>query len=181
MPRYVAFLRAINVGGHVVRMEQLRRLFTALGFSEVETFIASGNVIFVSASTDVRALERKIEAHLEQSLGYVVATFVRSLEELSAIARYQPFGSEASGGEKLTTYIIFLAEPLKAVARKQVLAFSRDGDELAVKGREIYWRRRGNMLDSPFTGAQLERTSAEAATMRNRNTVVRLAAKYPCT
>jgi uncharacterized protein (DUF1697 family) len=162
-------------------MEQLRRLFTALGFSEVETFIASGNVIFVSAATDVRALERKIEAHLEQSLGYVVATFVRSLEELSAIARHEPFGPPPSpGGEKVTTYIILLAKPLTPTARKQVLAFSRDGDELAVKGREIYWRRRGNLLDSPLTGARLERTSDGAGTMRNRNTIVRLATKYPC-
>jgi len=52
MPRYVAFLRAINVGGHVVTMAQLKRAFEAVPLASVETFIASGNVIFESRSTD---------------------------------------------------------------------------------------------------------------------------------
>jgi uncharacterized protein (DUF1697 family) len=46
MPKYVAFLRAINVGGHTVKMDHLRRLFEALGFTNVETFIASSDVVF---------------------------------------------------------------------------------------------------------------------------------------
>ncbi len=46
MPRYVAFLRAVNVGGRIVKMDELRRLFAGAGFADVETFIASGNVIF---------------------------------------------------------------------------------------------------------------------------------------
>ena len=69
MPRYVAFLRAINVGGHTVKMEDLRRLFETMGFANVETFIASGNVIFESKSKNTQAMERKIENHLRESLG----------------------------------------------------------------------------------------------------------------
>jgi uncharacterized protein (DUF1697 family) len=57
MPKYVAFLRAINVGGHTVKMDHLRRLFEALEFDNVETFIASGNVIFDSASKSTKAFE----------------------------------------------------------------------------------------------------------------------------
>jgi uncharacterized protein (DUF1697 family) len=72
MPRYVAFLRAINVGGHIVKMDALRRHFASLGFDDVETFIASGNVIFQSRSTAAAALERRIEACLEERLGYEV-------------------------------------------------------------------------------------------------------------
>jgi len=60
MPKFIAFLRAINVGGHVVKMDQLRRFFEALGFANVETFIASGNVIFESKSKDPAALQRQI-------------------------------------------------------------------------------------------------------------------------
>ena len=56
MPRYVAFLRAINVGGHVVKMERLRALFEDLGFAKVETLIASGNVIFETRAEDAGAL-----------------------------------------------------------------------------------------------------------------------------
>jgi uncharacterized protein (DUF1697 family) len=79
MPKFVAFLRAINVGGHLVKMDELRGLFEALGFTNVETFIASGNVIFDSKATNVKSLERKIEKHLEASLGYAVTTFIRSV------------------------------------------------------------------------------------------------------
>jgi len=49
MPRYVALLRGINLGGHTVKMDRLKKLFEELGLKNVETFIASGNVIFESA------------------------------------------------------------------------------------------------------------------------------------
>ena len=65
MPRYVAFLRAINVGGHIVKMDHLRELFTQLGLTDVETFIASGNVLFTTSSKSGPALEKKIEQALE--------------------------------------------------------------------------------------------------------------------
>ena len=91
MPKYVAFLRAINVGGHTVKMDQLRSLFEALSFSNVQTFIASGNVIFDSKSKSTKALEKKIESHLQDALGYEVATFIRTTSELAVIADYKPF------------------------------------------------------------------------------------------
>ena len=87
MPRYIAFLRAINVGGHTVKMDALRELFEALGFEQVETFIASGNVIFETTETDTAALERRIETHLQAALGYAVATFLRSDAEVAAQLR----------------------------------------------------------------------------------------------
>ncbi|NTU66209.1 MAG: DUF1697 domain-containing protein, partial [Chloroflexi bacterium] len=64
MLRYVAFLRAINVGGHTVKMDALRRHFAALGFAGVEKFIASGNVVFDTTARNTHALEKKIEQHL---------------------------------------------------------------------------------------------------------------------
>ena len=80
MPKYVAFLRAISGGGHTVKMDYLRSLFESLGFSNVETFIASGNVIFDSTSKSTKALEKKIESYLLKTLGYEVVTlFVRPL------------------------------------------------------------------------------------------------------
>ena len=60
MPKLFAFLRAINVGGHVVKMDQLRDFFIALRLIDVENFIASGNVIFESKSKNPEALERNI-------------------------------------------------------------------------------------------------------------------------
>jgi len=66
MPRYVAFLRAINVGGHTVTMDDLRGLFESLGFSTVETFIASGNEIFETSSRATTSLQGKIKSCLRK-------------------------------------------------------------------------------------------------------------------
>src|SRR5437660_1567039 len=91
MPRYVSFLRGINLGGRRVKMDQLRALFEALKFSDVSTFIASGNVLFGAPSLDAGSLEGQIEHHLEQSLGYPVDTFLRTPSELAAIAAHRPY------------------------------------------------------------------------------------------
>ena len=73
--KYVAFLRAINVGGHTVKMDHLRNLFESMGFANVETFIASGNVIFDSKTKSTAALEMEIENQLQAALGYEVRRF----------------------------------------------------------------------------------------------------------
>ena len=91
MTRYFAFLRAINVGGHVIKMDRLRQIFESLGFYKVETFIASGNVVFESRSGNLKSLEQKIEQGLREDLGYEVVTFIRTEAELLEIATYQPF------------------------------------------------------------------------------------------
>jgi uncharacterized protein (DUF1697 family) len=156
-------------------MDELRRVLAAAGLSDVETFIASGNVIFSSSITDTAALERRIESALEKALGYRVATFVRTPEELAVVAAHMPCSADpATCGGAL--HIIFLAESLPAAARKEVAALSAPGDELSSKGREIYWGRFGKLSESPLFGKSLGKT-ASAGTMRNRNTVVRLLAR----
>jgi uncharacterized protein (DUF1697 family) len=179
MSRFVAFLRAINVGGHTVKMEHLRRLFEVLGFSSVETFIASGNVIFEAPAADAQALENQIESHLQQSLGYPVATFLRSLDELEAIAQHKPFpvSEDDAGGSSL--YIAFLAAPPAGEARDRLLAYRNEVDDFHVHGREIYWLCRTKMSESAFSGALLEKAIGMPATLRNATTVKKLAAKYP--
>src|SRR5690242_4767910 len=109
MTHYIAFLRAINVGGHTIKMEQLKQHFEALGLANVETFINSGNVAFVSRSTQTGSLEKKIEAHLLQLMGYAVATFIRSAAEVAAIAAYAPFATPLPAGGGL--YIAFVQAP----------------------------------------------------------------------
>jgi len=91
MSKYIAFLRAMNVGGHTVKMDALRQLFESLGFSNVETFIASGNVIFEANAGNTKSLEKKIETCLLEALGYEVATFIRTDAEVAEIAKYKPF------------------------------------------------------------------------------------------
>ncbi len=177
MPKYVAFLRAINVGGHIVKMAHLRQLFEALGFSNVETFIASGNVIFDTNSKNTKTLERKIESLLRETFSYEVATYIRSSSELASIAECQPFGaSEAANGNAL--YIAFAADEVNTESKRKLLKFRTEVDDFRVYGREIYWLSRKKISESKFSGTQLERALGMPVTIRNANTVKRLAAKY---
>src|SRR5918998_1278600 len=129
MPRYIAFLRAVNVGGHnTVKMDFLRQLFESHGFSNVETFIASGNVVFEAKSKNARALGREIENRLREALGYEVATFIRTDAELAAVARYKPFSqSDLDGAVALN--IAFLADGLDGKSSETLMALRTDIDD----------------------------------------------------
>src|ERR1700741_2121240 len=178
MPRYVALLRAINVGGHIVKMDRLRALFQEMGFENVQTFIASGNVIFDSPSTDAAALERTTEALLKQSLGYAVDPFLRTPAELPAIVEYDVFPGEDEANRH-ALYVTFVRDPLSAEAQERLSAFNTPTDEFRTHQREVYWLCRVKMSDSPITGAKLEKAFGGSGTMRNVTTVRKLAAKYP--
>ncbi len=176
MPKYVAFLRAINVGGHTVKMDQLKSLFEALGFTNVETFIASGNVIFDAKGRDTATLERRIEKHLLNELGYDVATFVRATADLPDIASHEPFDQAEIAGA--TLYIGFLATQPTVGTTKRLLACATEVDLFHVEGREVYWLCRTKFSESQFSGARLEKTLDMQITLRNTNTVKKIAAKY---
>jgi uncharacterized protein (DUF1697 family) len=178
MRQFTAFLRAVNVGGRTIKMDVLRKLFEALGHSNVSTFIASGNVIFHSKSRDVAALEKAIERLLQRAVGYDVGTYIRSTSELEAIARYDPFPSIDWKTAGITLYVHFMREPASAPARKRILALKTDTDDLHVYQREIYWLRHGTMQDSPISSGLLEKALGAPVTARNINTVNRIVAKY---
>jgi uncharacterized protein (DUF1697 family) len=176
--RFIAFLRAINVGGHTVKMDVLRGHFVRLGLGNVETFIASGNVIFEAAGTTARELEERIEAELWRRLGFEVATFVRAATELARIVRQRPFDTATFDYDQHSLYIGFLGAAPAADVVRNVLALRTPSDELHVDGRELYWGRRGRFSDSEVTGATLERVLGAPMTVRNVTTIRRLAAKY---
>lgn len=178
MQRYVAFLRAINVGGHTVKMDRLRTLFDSLGFHEVETFIASGNIVFESPSEDAPALEQQIEQHLQHALGYPVATFVRSTATLPVIAHREPFSSPEPGTTGYALSIAFLKAPPGEEARQKLMRFRTEIDDFHLHEREVYWMCRTKVSESTFSGALLEKAIGAPATMRNATTVRKLAAKY---
>ena len=178
MPKYVAFLRAINVGGHTVKMDHLRSLFAALGFSNVETFIASGNVIFDSTSKSTKALEKKIESYLQETLGYAVATFIRSTSELAAIADYKPFSDAELNAEGHTVYVGFMADTPGSTVKKSLRSLATKVDDFHLNEREVYWLCRTKFSESQISGALLAKTLGMPVTLRNATTVKKLAAKY---
>ena len=177
MPRYVAFLRAINVGGHVVKMDHLRALFEELGHSEVGTFIASGNVLFSAPGKSGPALERTIEKHLRAALGYEVATFVRTHAEVQQAAVYEPFAAAIMAKPYHGLYVSFLRDAPSAAVRRAVEALSCATDEFHVHERELYWLSRVPFGDSKLGGPRLEKTLGMPATMRSLTSLRKLAAR----
>src|SRR5258708_18044057 len=178
MTMYVAFLGAINGGGHTVKMDYVRSLFESVGCANVETFIASGNVIFDSKSRNTTSLEQKIEKHLRKILGYEVRTFIRATYELAEVADYKPFSRAELNAAGNFLYVGFLADEPGNEGKKRVLSLSGPTDEFAVHRRELYWLIRTSFSESAVSGALLEKTLGMPATFRNMNTVKRIAAKY---
>jgi len=176
MPKYFAFLRAINVGGHTVKMDHLRALFEALGFANVETFIASGNVIFDSPARSSKSLENKIEAALEKALGYEVITFVRNARELAACAACEPFDESKATGH--TSYVGFLKNTPGEAAKKKLMSLANKDHDFHLSGRELYWLSRVSFSDSTISGTVLAKSLGQPTTLRNTTTIKRLAAKY---
>jgi uncharacterized protein (DUF1697 family) len=178
MPRYFAFLRAINVGGRYVKMEQLRGAFEALGLTNVETFIASGNVTFEAPAGRTDALTREIEAAVSAAIGYESAVFLRSAAQVKSIAQQEPFGRAARNSKSGSVQVALLCSAPNAAVRKAVLALSAEQDELRFHGQELYWQAHGGVGRSRLTTARLERALDAPTTLRNVNTFARLVAKY---
>lgn len=172
MARHIAFLRAINVGGHIVKMDALRRHCEGCGLTNVETFIASGNVIFESRAA-AASLEKTLEAQLHAKLGYAVATFVRSVPQIEEIVD----AVEAKRAGAANAYVGFMKAPPSAAARTIVEALAGPGERFVFSGREIYWYASGGVSDSKFSYAALERATNAPATFRNITTVTKLLAK----
>lgn len=173
---YVAFLRAINVGGHVVKMDRLRKLFEGEGYTSVETFIASGNVIFDGAGR-TEGHERAIEAMLKAALGYEVATFIRTGAELRALASHDAFTPGAVA--RATSFnVAFLAKPLDAKGKKALMALKTRVDDFHLHEREIYWLSQVRQSESAISNAVFEKTLGQRSTVRGISTVRKMAERY---
>jgi uncharacterized protein (DUF1697 family) len=173
MPRCVAFLRAVNVGGRTVRMDALRAAFEALALERVETFIASGNVVFDSRARDRAALERRIEAQLLAAFGFEIDTFVRTLDEVALVAAHPALQTTDT-----MQVVGFLHSAPGPQALQAVAAMSSDTDRLVVHGRELYWLSSHRQSESVFSNAAFERALKMRSTFRGVGTLRKLIAKF---
>ena len=179
MVRYVALLRAINAGaGRTVKMRSIRQVFESLGFSNVTTFGASGNIMFETRARSERRLQRKIEKQLREAFGFQVATFIRTAAELAWTAEYQPFSkSKVKTADEF--HIIFLSERLDRKLSRKLRALQTETDEFRSQGRELFWLGRRKKDGSNFATVPLEKALGRSLTIRSATTVKKLAAKYP--
>lgn len=174
MARYVAFLRAVNVGGRRVEMARARTVLEGLGYDEVASFVNSGNLIF-SASGRAPALEKAIRAALEDEFGMELTTFVRTAAQVRALATDKPFGAIAQGH---THFVLLPLGELTATQQSAVESLSNEQDEVVVVGRDVHWLIRARSIETSL-GPKQWRDALEGmpTTARNTTMVERLVAK----
>jgi len=174
MPTYISLLRGINVGGHnKVPMERLRKLWEALGFAQVETFIQSGNVTFQAAKASPAELSLKLEKRILAEFGFPVSMVTRTADELGQAIAGNPFVKE-SKAEPAKVHIAFLSQAPKAEAVKKLETLATKTEQVRHAGREVYLYYRDGMGKAKLTGTVIERVLGVRATARNWNTVTKL-------
>jgi uncharacterized protein (DUF1697 family) len=173
--RYLALLRGINVGRNVrIAMADLRALLTAMGHTDVSTYLQSGNAFFSSADSDEDALAAAIEDEITAKLGLSVRVLVRSQADLRRIVDANPLAEVATDPSRLL--VTFLSHPPDAAALQAIDAATYAPEVMAVGEREIYvWFPDGvrkAKLNPPFFEKRLG--TGSAGTARNWNTVTKL-------
>src|SRR5262245_39285457 len=162
---YIALLRAVNVGGTgKLPMAELKAMCEAAGHANVRTYIASGNVVFESASSEAR-IKAELEAALAAYAGKAVGVLIRTADEMADVLASNPFPQAPPN----KTVAIFLDEPPAPEALKAVTG--RMGEEIALGAREIYVHYRNGLGRS-----KLRIPAARMGTARNINTIAKLAA-----
>jgi len=171
--KYIAFLRAINVGGtKIIKMDVLKKLFESFGLDNVQTYIQTGNVIFESKTKNTPAFENKIEKQLETALGYYVEVFIRSIDELASIIHQDRFNPHPED----TLHIVFLRDKPAQTQAEILKKFNSAADEFAVIGREVY-NLRHDRDKSVFSNNFIEKILG-IATTRNITTLKKIFEKY---
>ena len=174
-PRTAALLRAINLGStNRIAMPDLRALIAGLGHTNVETYLASGNVAFTPADPEDK--ESAVRAQLEQAIaeefGLTIDVLVRTHAELAAVVARHPFGARTSDHKQL--HVTFLTE---VPAPERVAALQPPAGErleLAVHGRELYLYAPDGLGRTKLGNAAVERGLGVRGTARNWRTVTEL-------
>jgi uncharacterized protein (DUF1697 family) len=170
--RYAAFVRGINmIGRRTVKMADLREAFESMGFVDVATILASGNVVFGTRRSDVAALSRAIERKLEARLGYRVGVIVRTPDELEGIAATHPFRA-VQPGPRTKLLITLLSSPPDVAIRGPYASPDGDFTVLRATDRAVFsvvklteGKRSSGLMSF------LERRFGSEQTTRNWNTI----------
>jgi len=178
MAKYAAFLRGVNLGpNRRVSGAELRAAFEAMGFEDVGTFRASGNVVFGGASGSETKLKARVEDGLRDATGMEIVVFLRSADEIGAIAELDPFDPRRVAKSNGKLQVSILPKKPTAAARRKVLALATDDDPLVFGERELYWLPSGGLLESDLDLKAIEKLVGPS-TRRTMGTMEQLAAKF---
>ncbi len=177
MARYVALFGSINVGGNRLTMADLRAAFEAEGFADVETVVASGNVIFSHPARPTRGLEEKLTLMVDDRFDMRCAALVRSRDELAAAIEGNPF---AGTNEDKFVHTMFLDGQPTAAQFDALASDQRPGvssERLALGDRALHIDYGDGVADSKLTMRLIERRLEHKGTARNMRSIARIIAK----
>ncbi len=173
MPKYIAFLRAINVGGRQIKMAELAEHFQAIGYADVETVIQTGNVIFDTEPRPTEAIAMDIETKLAPLLGFKSEVFVRSAAEITAIlARATALAPQIPANGELN--VAFLSAPLTEAQAATLTGLSNKMDQFVVEDREVYWLCQATQSASKFSNGVFEQKLKLRSTFRKVSVLSKL-------
>lgn len=173
--RYVALLRAVNVGGRKVTMAELKRAVETLGYGKARTLLASGNLVFDARTTATAKLEAALEGAVEATFGLFSEVMVRGPEEWAAILKANPFPKKAKDDPAHLVCMVCKDAPDAAHLAAYLKTFREKhdkGEQLKAVGREIYIDYGASIGESKLVLPKKLCTG----TARNWNTMLKLAA-----
>lgn len=172
--RYVALLRGINVGGNtMIKMEELRRMFEALGFERVASYINSGNFAFDARKSSESNLVEKIEAAVEKLIGKRVQVMVREQPDIERVVANNPFDGKYQSHKEM--HVLFLKAELSNEQISWLTETTPSGEFFEINGREIYCHLPMGVADSYLGRGLFEKKLKAPVTARNWRTVQKLA------
>lgn len=175
MPGYAALLRGINVGRNKrVAMADLRDLLTGLGWTDVRTYLQSGNAVFTTPTAPAEQLAATLERAIHADLGLTVRCLVRSRDELRAVVDGNPLAAVATDGSKLLALLLSAAPDPQLLAAHDPTVLGPD--HIRLGERVIYQWCPDGVLAAPPVSGFVEKHLSVAVTARNWNTVTKLVA-----
>jgi uncharacterized protein (DUF1697 family) len=167
MATHVVFLRGINVGGHTVKKEKLQEIFASIGLPNAATFKQSGNII-IQTDLNVKILEKQIKSALNQQLNYEIEVFLRTIEELKALVKLDPFKGKDEGGASFQ--VTFLSSKATLSATLPARIPNSTADVIGAADREFFSITRGGG-DGGKPNPYIEKQLKISATTRNWNII----------
>lgn len=174
MPKYIAILRGINVGGRrKILMVDLKKLFVNLGFTNIQTYIQSGNVIFEThIKEDNIWLSDKIEQAISKTYGFEVSVIIRTVNEIEQAILNNPFLKNKAEVEGL--FLTFLKSTPSAEKLENIKSFDFSPDKFEIVGKDVFGICFGKYHKTKISNQFFESKLKVSATTRNWKTVNKL-------
>ncbi|MCL2115658.1 MAG: DUF1697 domain-containing protein [Methanobrevibacter sp.] len=172
--KYVAFLRGINVGKNkLILMDDLKVLFSKMGFTKVKTYLRSGNIIFESDDLNIDELSDKISNNIEEFFGFYVDCFIKSENEINSLIKNNPYDNNLS--EEI--YLSIFKEDINEKLSKELIDEFKNlvtNDEFVIAEKEIYLLCRSKYHKTKFNNNFFESKLENIATTRNWKTMIKI-------